>query len=115
MHELGVVFNIMDTVHEVAAENNVAKVDAVTLRLGEVSGVIPDYLKDCWNWAVKKSDVLTGAELKVETIPAVTHCEDCGEQYETVKYGKTCPKCGSGNTYLVQGNEFLIWEVEVAE
>ena len=115
MHELGVVFKVIDQVEQIAAENDVTRVEAVTLQLGEVSAVIPEYLADCWKWAVKRTEVMKEARLEIETIPAVTHCEDCGEQYETVKYGKTCPKCGSGNTYLVQGNEFLIWEVEVAE
>jgi hydrogenase nickel incorporation protein HypA/HybF len=115
MHELGVVFHIIDSVKEIAAENAVTQVASVTLKLGEVSGVIPDYLTDCWNWAVKRTDVLKGAELIIETIPAVTFCEDCRQEYETVRYGRTCPNCGSGNTYLVQGNEFLIKEIAVMD
>ena len=35
-------------------ENNVKKIDYVTLEIGEVSGVIHDQLVDCWNWARKK-------------------------------------------------------------
>ena len=40
MHELGVVFSIIKTVEEVAAENDVTEVSAVKLHLGEVSTVI---------------------------------------------------------------------------
>ena len=115
MHELGVVFHVIKKVEEVAAENAVTEVTAVTISLGEVTGVIPEYLVDCWNWARKKSSVLTGAQLKVEPIPAVTFCEDCRSEYETVKHGKICPHCGSEKTYLLQGNEFLIKEIEVPE
>ena len=32
--------------------------------------------------------------------------------YETVKYGRTCPHCGSGETYLLTGNECIIKEIE---
>ena len=113
MHELGVVFSIIKTVEEVAAENDVSEVASVKLHLGEVSTVIPEYLTDCWNWAVKKTEVLRGARLDIEIIPAVTYCEDCGAEYETVKYGKTCPVCGSTHTYLLRGNEFTIQEIEV--
>ena len=88
MHELGVVFSIIKTVEEVAAENDVKEVASVKLHLGEVSTVIPEYLTDCWNWAVKKTEVLKEAKLDIEIIPAVTYCEDCGAAYETVKYGK---------------------------
>ena len=41
MHELGVVFNVIKRVEEVAEENDVAQVADVTIRLGEVSGVVP--------------------------------------------------------------------------
>lgn len=112
MHELSVVFHVIDQLEEVAAENDVKEIKSVTLQLGEVSTVLPYYLTDCWNWAKKKHEIMTEAELKIEKIPAVTFCEDCKQTYETVKYGKTCPHCGSGNTFLVQGNEFMIKEIE---
>ena len=113
MHELGVVFSIINIVEETAAENNVSEVSVVTIDLGEVSSVIPDYLKDCWNWAVKKTSVLQNAELRVNTVEAVTYCTSCEQEYPTVKYGKKCPYCGSGETYLIRGNEFIIKEIEV--
>ena len=115
MHELGVVFNVIKTVEQVAAENDVKQVSSVTLQIGEVSTVIPYLLKDCWNWAVKRTEVLKGAELITEQLPAVTFCEDCKKEYETVKYGRTCPYCGSGNTFLLRGNEFLIKEIAVPD
>lgn len=115
MHELGVVFHIIDDLEKVAAENNVRRISRVTLQLGEVSTVIPHYLTDCWKWAAEKNDLVRGAALDVETIPAVTYCEDCGKEYPTVRYGRTCPYCGSGRTYLLRGNEFVIKEIEVPE
>ena len=115
MHELGVVFKIIDNLKEVAAENDLSRIDSVTIRLGEVSTVIPEYLLNCWNWACKRTPLLIGAGLRIETIPAVTYCEDCRQTFPTVKYGKICPLCGSPNTWLMQGNEFLIKEIEVPE
>ena len=38
MHELGIVFHIIRTVEDVAKENHVARIQRVTLQLGEVSG-----------------------------------------------------------------------------
>ncbi|MBE5845354.1 MAG: hydrogenase maturation nickel metallochaperone HypA [Butyrivibrio sp.] len=115
MHELGVVFHIIDDLKAVAEENKIEKIDKVTVELGEVSTVIPHFLADCWKWAAEKQDLLVGTELNIETIPAITQCEDCGKQYGTIAHGRTCPFCGSEKTYLVQGNEFLIKEIEVAE
>ena len=81
MHELGIVFHIIRTVEDVAKENHVARIQRVTLQLGEVSGVVESYLQDCWKWAAAKSEILPGAALTVEQIPAITLCEDCGQQY----------------------------------
>ncbi len=115
MHELGIVFHIIRSVEEVARANNVRHVNAVTLELGEVSGVLEDYLQDCWNWAAAKSEILQGARLQVEVIPAKTLCEDCGLVYPTVAHGRTCPGCGSGHTHLLQGNETMIRDITVPE
>lgn len=76
-------------------ENHVARIQRVTLQLGEVSGVVESYLQDCWKWAAAKSEILPGAALTVEQIPAITLCEDCGQQYPTVPHGRTCPHCQS--------------------
>lgn len=113
MHELGIVFNIASRIEKVAVENEAKKILSVTLEIGEVSTVVPEYLVDVWAWNCKKTPLLDGCELKWERIPAVTHCEDCGEDYETVAHGKTCPHCGSPNTYLVKGNEVNIKEIMV--
>ena len=113
MHELGVVFHIIDTLGKLAEENLAERISSVTLQLGEVSSVIPEYLTDCWKWAIKKHDFLTDAELKIEKIPAITYCEDCEKEYSTIEHGKICPYCKSEHTYLLQGNEFLIKKIEV--
>ena len=112
MHELGVVFYVIDDVKQIAAENGAEKIKSVTLEIGEVSTVIPAYLTDCWNWAVTKHDIMNGCELKIEQIDAITYCEDCKKEYPTVKYGKICPHCGSEHTFLLKGNEFNIKEIE---
>ena len=112
MHELGVVFKVIRQVEEIAAENGVTRVESVTLSLGEVSTVIPEYLLDCWKWAMKRTEFLREAELIIESIPAITHCDACGADYPTMSHGKTCPNCGSGETWLMQGNEFILKQIE---
>ena len=112
MHELGIVFHIMDTLEAVAKENELCEIHSVTIEVGEVSTVVPDYLTDCWRWAVQKKELLTQCEMKVEVLPAVTLCESCGKEYPTVAHGRICPYCGSEKTYLLRGNELNIKEIE---
>ena len=112
MHELGTVFYVIREVEQVVEENHLTKVASVTLEIGEVSGIIPSYLSDFWLYARKKSDFLKEAELKIETLPAVTFCQDCKQTYPTVQYAKECPYCHSTNTFLITGNEYNIKEIE---
>ena len=115
MHELGIVFHIIRTVEDACRDNAILRVSSVTLQLGEVSGVVPHYLEDAWRWASNKNPLVAGSELKVEEIPAVTYCEDCKKTYETVAHGKTCLHCGSSRTYLVQGQEVMVKEIETPD
>ena len=111
MHELGTIYYVIDTVEKLMVENDLKQVTAITLEVGEVSGIVPDFLLDFWEYARKKNEHFTDTELKIETLEAVTYCEDCKNTYPTVQFGKTCPHCGSGNTYLVQGREMMIKEI----
>ena len=113
MHELGIVFYIIRDVKAAAEENGVSRVAAVVMDIGEVSTIVPEYLTDCWRWAADREEMLKGCELKINTIPAVTHCDGCGRDYPTVAHGKICPHCGSGETWLLRGNEVEIKAIEV--
>lgn len=112
MHEMGIVYHVADEVEKVAAENGIRHVRTVTLQLGQVTGVIFEYMADLWTWVSDKSGVLRGSTLRYEEIPAITRCQDCGQLYDTVPQGRQCPHCGSWHTYLVQGNEYVIKEIE---
>ena len=90
MHELGIIVHVMRTVEEVAVENNLTEIRSVTCEIGEVSGVVPEYMTDCWGYARSRSELLKDSELKIEIIPGVTMCEDCGKTYSTVQYAKIC-------------------------
>ena len=115
MHELGLVNYVVKEVTKIAEENNVKHISSVTLEFGEVSGIVTSYLNDYWDWYTKKFPLFDGAKLICEEIPAVTWCDDCKKTYPTVIYGKTCPHCGSGNTWLLKGNEMNIKEIEVED
>ena len=112
MHELGIVTHVAKTLDELAEENRITKIGSVTLQVGEVSGIITDYFVDCWNYFKVRHPVLKEAEMKIETVSAVTWCDDCRQKYETVRYGRICPYCGSERTWLLQGNECVIKEIE---
>lgn len=112
MHELGVVFYIIKNINEVAKQNNISSIKKVTLEIGEVSTIIPDYLIDCYNWAIKKEPILKDSQLCIQIIEAINHCEDCGMDFKATVFKKKCPNCHSENTYLLCGNETNIKDIE---
>lgn len=112
MHEMGIIIHLAGTLEETAREEGLTRISRVTLEVGEVSGIITDYFEDCWNYFKKRHPVLEDSRLEILTIPAVTYCSACGRKYETVKYGRECPYCKSGETWLVRGNECMIKEIE---
>ena len=112
MHELGLVFHVIKRLENLASEQNLQQIQSVTLELGEVCGVVPEFLEDGWKWAIKKSPLMENAALKIESLPATTICNACGKTYRTVEFGKTCPHCKSEDTVLQAGNEMNIKEIE---
>ncbi len=113
MHELSIVSYVVRQVEGIARENGVSQVSSVTLEFGEVSGIVPQFIEDCWKWYMPKTELMRSARLVSETIPAVTWCDGCRRTYPTVEYGKRCPYCGSERTWLRQGREVNIKEIEV--
>ena len=109
---MGIVIHLAKTLDDLCEEQNITKIGSVTLSVGEVSGIVTDLFTDAWDYFKKKHPLLSDSKLIIETIPAVTYCDSCGKNYETVKHGRTCPHCGSGETWLVSGNECIIKEIE---
>ena len=113
MHELGIVIHVIDQVETIAAESNAEKVVSVTVDVGEVSAVVPDYFRDCFEWSKKKTKYMRDAELNLIVLQALSYCTKCEKTYLTTKHAKICPHCGSGETYLVSGNELNIKDIAV--
>ena len=112
MHELGIVVHVIKQVEELAKKNNATKVLELTLEVGEVSGVVKEYFVDAFNWYIKKTEYMKECKLNYITIEGISYCEDCKETYPT-RLGRTCPKCGKSNTYLITGRDVSIRDIKV--
>ncbi len=77
-----------------------------------IAGVVPTYLLDVWRWAADRTELLHGAQLEIEEVPALTQCLSCNKTYATVTYGRICPYCSSEKTELIQGLEIELAEIE---
>lgn len=113
MHELGIVFYVIEEAEKVAKEHQVNKITSLTLEVGEVSGVVPSYFEDCFVWAIKKTEYMKECKLNLVIIKGISYCQDCKQTFSTTENGKICPHCHSENTYLVTGSEVRIKDIQV--
>lgn len=113
MHELGIVFYVIDQVEALAKKNHAKKVVGLTIEIGEVSSVIPSYFKECYDWAIKKTDHMKECELTMAIVKGISYCQKCKKTYGTVEHGRKCPYCGSDDTYLLTGSDVSIRDIKV--
>lgn len=110
MHELGVLIEIVKQVEQIAAENEVNKIEALVLQIGELSSMVPHYMEKLYPAAVEGT-VLKDSTLKIEVIPANGLCKDCRKVFNLIIEKETCPYCGSKSFELLSGKEFMIKEI----
>lgn len=110
MHELGVVLEIFDLVEEIMQEQKLKKVSSITVELGELSGIMPDYFSECWK-AARLGGAFNETELKLVHIPATARCV-CGKEYEMTKNNRICPECHKTDYEIIRGREFMVLSIE---
>jgi hydrogenase nickel incorporation protein HypA/HybF len=109
MHELSITRNIVAIVSERA---HGAKVTQVTLEIGQLSAVLPDAIRFCFD-VVAKGTVLEGAQLEVIEVPGRGRCRDCGRHVELRQLITRCP-CGSSDLARLSGEELTIKQMVTA-
>jgi len=114
VHELALMTEVLARVCETARANNAAKVTAIHLVCGAVSGVVPDCLHFCFD--VCAADTLAaGATLTIETAPTRWQCRACGQMLDsTADAGHAaCPHCHARDIALAGGREVFLKSIEV--
>ncbi len=114
MHELGIMIEIVDQVTAIAKRENVDKIEQLVLQVGEISAVIPHYLRACYPAAVHDT-FMQDTELVIEMIPANSLCKNCKKVYSATEKNGICTHCGENDFDLLSGREFNIKEIVVRE
>jgi hydrogenase nickel incorporation protein HypA/HybF len=115
MHELSIAVALIDMASEEATRLGARRVRAVHLRIGALSGVVPDALSSAFELAAEKT-MLEGALLRVENVPVTIFCGNCdGERRVSYAYDLVCPDCGSASPDVVGGRELEMCAMEIEE
>ncbi|MET9898943.1 hydrogenase maturation nickel metallochaperone HypA [Streptomyces sp. NPDC006446] len=113
MHELSIAVAVVEQVEEALREQG-GTVASLTLRIGELAGVVPEALDFSFGLATEGT-ALAGARLLIETVEARAHCDGCGREAPTgMPPVLWCAACGATLT-LLSGRELEIVRVTLAD
>ena len=112
MHELSIVANLFEVLEEKAKENKAIKILSINLKVGALSGVVPEFLETAFN--IYKKDTIAGeAKLKIEEVPLKVQCQKCGAEIVKNDFIFICEKCDSRELKTLSGTELLLEKVEM--
>src|SRR5689334_13483803 len=115
MHELSIATSIVEIASDESARRGGARVVAVYLKLGRLSGVARDALLFSWDVA-SESTPLAGARLEIEELPVVVHCATCrADRTLAADDWLSCPVCGEPAPDVVRGTEMEVVALELEE
>ena len=115
MHELPVTESILRIVLRHAEEARAVKVIRVSLRIGELSDVVDEWVQRYFDY-LSRNTIAEGAVLRIERSPVVFRCPACAKDFPfDVKRIEdvTCPDCGGNSVEFVSGREFYVKNIEV--
>ncbi|RFF28070.1 MULTISPECIES: hydrogenase maturation nickel metallochaperone HypA [unclassified Wenzhouxiangella] len=110
MHELSVCQSLLAQVAEVAAGHDSSRVSSVTVRVGALSGVEPDLLRQAFIVA-RAGGVAAEADLIIEPDPVRIHCLECETEHGVAPNRLLCPACGNYRVRLVGGEDLILASV----
>jgi hydrogenase nickel incorporation protein HypA/HybF len=113
MHELSVALSILDVAAEEAERHGSARVVAIHLRLGPLSGVVKEALLSAYELA-REGSPLAQARLLVEEVPVVAYCPTCVAERPVVSILELCcSACATPTPEVVRGRELEIVALEL--
>jgi hydrogenase nickel incorporation protein HypA/HybF len=113
MHELSIALSILDLAATEAERQGGARVAAIHVRLGPLSGVVAESLRSAYDLA-REGSSLSAAELVIEEVPLVAYCSSCAAERELASVQQLrCPSCGTPTPEVRRGRELELVALEI--
>jgi len=112
MHELSIVANLFEILDEQAKEKEAKKIITVKLKVGKLSGVVPEFLETAFD-VYKKETIAESAKLKIEEVPLRVKCRRCSAEIVKDDFIFVCSSCGSRELETLSGAELLLEKIEM--
>jgi hydrogenase nickel incorporation protein HypA/HybF len=112
VHELSLIASVFDILEEKAREQGASRVTAVVLRVGRMSGVVPELLESAFD-TYKKGTLAEGGRLEIIIVPVKLRCPDCGGASVREDADFSCAACGSRRVEIVEGRDIFVEKIEL--
>lgn len=113
MHEAGLMSEALELAAAEAARAGATRIHRIRLRVGILSGVVPEALRFAFD-ALTPGSVAAQASLEIEPVTPVAWCERCEVEFASEDGAAACPSCGLVSDELRRGLELELASVEVS-
>ena len=115
MHELSIALSLIDVAVEELDRQNGARVEAVHLKLGPLSGVVKEALLCAYDLACEQTP-LEGSRLVIEDVPVEVFCPVCEapREVESIQ-AMRCRVCGTLCPRVLRGRELEVTALEICD
>ena len=112
MHELSVCLSLLEQVQAIAAERGASCVTRIELKVGPLSGVESDLLRNAWPMA-SAGTIAVDAQFVIEEADITVHCNACGTDTAAKANRLVCGECGDFHTTVISGDEMILQRIEL--
>jgi hydrogenase nickel incorporation protein HypA/HybF len=112
MHELSIMQSALNIALDQARQAGAIRVHEIRLRIGALSGVVPDALEFAFE-ALVPGTLAEGAKLAVEHVPARFWCATCTREFQSDDMFAECPDCHNLSGELRAGREMELASLEI--
>ena len=111
MHELAITEGIIEAAVPEAVKAGAKRILEIRLRIGELSGVLPECLQAYFEIAAQGTSA-EGARITWQRIPVAISCPDCGFEGDIYRRKIRCPQCGGTDFRIIRGREYYVDSLE---
>ena len=112
MHEYSITESVLSLALEKAREARATKIIRINLVLGELSGVVSESVRQCFE-VLGKDTIARDAVFSFEMKPTSLRCRPCDRVFSPSDYTWACPDCGQLSVEIASGQECYMESIEV--